>query len=421
MTPLRVFWDEIEVGRLEPTVGRDYVFVYAPSYLARPGVRPISVALPLQPETFAADLTAAWFGNLLPEGEVRGHVARRLGVSERNDLALLAGMGGECAGAISIVPADLSIAARTPRRELLSWIDLEATVNRTPRPSLLALMLGGPELRLSLAGAQDKLPVCLDGDVLSLPAGGEPSTHLLKVANTAFAGLVENELFCLEVARRVGLPVPQARLAPTATPMLLVERYDRMIGNTGRVMRLHQEDLCQALGVPAESKYEAEGGPSLAEVFGLVTRVSSRPLVDRRDLLRWVLFDALIGNADAHAKNVALVHGTLSDKSPPVLAPFYDLVCTAVYPELSRRQAMKIGGEARCDRIEARHWQRFAEAVDLRPAYLRQEGLALCQAVLGVIHEMKSDMSGPPIVVAVMDAAKRHARRLWSDLDKLSG
>lgn len=419
MTALRVLWDDVEVGRLEPTRGRDYVFSYDPSYLARPNARPISAALPVRSEAFAADITAAWFGNLLPEGEIRSHVARRLGVSERNDLALLAAVGGECAGAISVVSVDMPAAPRLQRREPLGWSELEAMVNRRPRPSLLALIIGGGTLRLSLAGAQDKLPVRLDGDALSLPASDEPSTHLLKVASDAFPGLVENEFFCLEAARRVGLPVARARMAPTTTPMLLIERYDRVIERGGRVTRLHQEDLCQALGVPTEHKYEAEGGPSFADVFDLVTRICGRPLIARRDLLRWTLINVLIGNADAHAKNVALIHGAIQDKDPPALAPFYDLVCTAIYPELSRRQAMKIGGESRRERVAARHWQRFAEAANLRPAYLRQEGLALCEAVPRVMREMALEMGTSPAVAAIIEATARHARQLQTTLDQL--
>ena len=419
MSVLNVFWDNDLVGRLEQTGRRACVFQYSDTYLGLVDARPISVALPLQTEPFEAAVSVAWFANLLPEGEVRGHVARRLGVSERNDFALLAGLGGECAGAISLLPeSDSSVVVGAPGQRPLPWSELEEIVVRTPRPSLLALMMSETDLRLSLAGAQDKLPVCFDGDDLSLPTGSAASTHLLKVAGAAFTDLVHNEFFCLELARAVRLPVPPARLAPTETPMLLIERYDRMVTGDGPVSRLHQEDVCQALGHEPEAKYENEGGPGLVDVFALVTRVSRRPLADRRNLLTWVLLNHLIGNADAHGKNLSLLHGARREEGAPRLAPFYDLVCTAVYPELARRHAMKVGGEARPDRIESRHWRRFAESVDIRPAFLQQVGSELCRMVEAHVPEVARTVGAGEVVRRIADGVTGRARRLLADLER---
>jgi serine/threonine-protein kinase HipA len=366
-------------------------------------------------------VSTAWFANLLPEGEVRGHVARRFGLSERNDFGLLAAIGGECAGALSLHAASESTPpSDKAERRPLPWSELEEMVTRTPRPSLLALVASETELRLSLAGTQDKLPVCLEGDGLGLPAGGAASTHLLKVASASFPDLVHNELFCLELAGRIGLSIPPVRLAPTATPMLLIERYDRTIAGDGSVTRLHQEDLCQALGVEPESKYESEGGPGLADVFTLVTRVSRQPLADRRSLLTWVLFNDLIGNADAHGKNLSLLHGARSDVGAPALAPFYDLVCTAIYPELSRRQAMKIGGEARRERIETRHWQRFAESVAIRPAFLQQVGQELCRVVETEAADVAGTLGSGDVIARVVAYVGRQVRRLRADLERIT-
>jgi serine/threonine-protein kinase HipA len=335
------------------------------------------LSLPLQADPHPADVATAWFANLLPEGAIREHVASALGISARNEFAMLEGIGGDCAGALRIVPEqrdDLMAGGLVP----LPWDKLERILAVAPRPSLLAVLLQGGEVRLSLAGAQDKIPVHVADGTLSLPRGRLASTHLLKIPAGELPDLPQNELLCLSLARAVGLPAPAATMAPSSTPMLLVARYDRLVHDGGRVQRLHQEDLCQALGLPPESKYEFEGGPSLAAMFDVVQRGSVAPLPDKRDLLRWVVFNVLIGNADAHAKNVSLLHGP---QDGPRLAPFYDLVCTEAYPLLSSRLAQKIGGEYRPAYVRTRHWERLAATVGVNPRYLRRLASELCDLV----------------------------------------
>jgi len=170
-------------------------------------------------------------------------------------------------------------------------------------------------------------------------------------------------------------------MAPTKTPILLIERYDRRVHPDGSIHRIHQEDFCQALGVPPETKYENEGGPSLAQIFEALARGSRSPLPDKKDLLKWVLFNFIIGNADAHAKNISFLHGELGDERGPRLAPFYDLVCTQVYDQLSTKPAQKIGGEYRFKHIASRHWDRFATSFGINPKYLRSLGLELCEKI----------------------------------------
>ncbi|MBM4131620.1 type II toxin-antitoxin system HipA family toxin, partial [bacterium] len=387
-------------------------------WLASPRARPISMSLPLREEPLAGETAGAWFANLLPEGEVRAHVARKLGVSEQNDFALLSGLGGDCAGALRLVPdpvADAGPAELAP----LPWRELEARIVATPRPSLLALVLQDRELRLSLAGAQDKLPVHLEGNVLSLPRGAAASTHLLKVGGDDFPDLVQNEFFCLTLAREVGLPVPAARLAATKTPILVVERYDRRRDPGGTVTRLHQEDFCQAQGLPPHLKYENEGGPALARLFAVVAAGSRAPLPDKRSLLRWVLFNVLIGNADAHAKNLSLVHDD-PDAPRPRLAPFYDLVCTAAYRQLSDRHAQKIGGEYRWRHLRRRHWERLAHEIEVNPGYLRSVAGELCAQVTaraeGLVGPLGSEYGGAQTLERIARAVGQRAERLHGEL-----
>jgi len=402
-------------------------FRYADSYLAGEKAQPISISLPIREDPFNESLSRTWFANLLPEGEIRWQVARKLGVSERNDFDILEGIGGECAGALRIVPESET---RVPDSELvpLPWDKLEAAIASRPRTSLLVMMLQDIELRLSLAGAQDKLPVHFADGKLSLPIGSAASTHLLKIGTEGFEDLVRNEFYCLNLARRAGLPVPPAELAATETPVLLVERYDRRPGPDGTIIRLHQEDFCQALGVPPESKYETEGGPSLGKMFGVLARSSRSPLPDKRDLIRWVIFNFIIGNADAHAKNVSFLLGAAGENSAPRLAPFYDLVCTRIYGGLSSKVAQKIGGEYRpeflarrhwerfADILARRHWERFADTIGVNFNYLSTVGFELCATVEEIARplagELGDSVSGEEILEKITEVIGKRTDRL---------
>ena len=415
MSTLHVFWDDKLVGHLSSAGGPEMTFQYSAHYLARGNARAISLSLPLQAEAFDPASSKSWFANLLPEGEIRGHVARRLGVSARNEYAILDGIGGDCAGALRLIPEAHQVDQKDGLVPL-PWDELEAKIAATPRPSLLALVLQNGELRLSLAGAQDKLPVHFSRGELALPSGDIPSTHLLKVSSGDFPGLVENELFCLKLAKKAGLDVPHAELAPTETPILLVQRYDRRVHADGRIGRLHQEDFCQALGIPPETKYENEGGPSLAQLFGVLSRGSRSPLPDKKKLLQWVFFNFLIGNADTHAKNISFLHGEFGERGGPRLAPFYDLVCTQVYEQLSPRLAQKIGGEYRHRYVAGRHWDRLAEAIGVKPGYLRATGLEMCGRVEGgvesVFADLESEAWGGEVLEQIAEVIDRRIRRV---------
>jgi len=421
MSTLNVYWEHELVGRLTKRGGNDMFFQYSEPYLASKYPRPISLSLPLQTEAFDGSISKSWFANLLPEGEIRGQVARKLRVSERNEYAILNGIGGDCAGALRLLPES---APNITEGKLipLPWDELEARIASTPRPSLLALVLQEGELRLSLAGAQDKLPVHIYDDQLALPSGNAASTHLLKISSGSFPDLVQNELFCLTLARRVGLTTPNAEMAKTKTPILLIDRYDRLIGPDGNIHRLHQEDFCQALGVPPESKYENEGGPSLAQLFETLARGSHTPLPDKRDLLKWVLFNFIIGNADAHAKNVSFLYGKMGEENRPHLAPFYDLVCTEVYDPLSTKQAQKVGGEYRPGYIASRHWDRLASTIEVKPKYLRTLGLELCKKVeeiaLPLSKEISKTNSGATTLGKIIHVIEKRTIRLRAELSR---
>lgn len=348
---LDVWFGETKAGALAQDEAGALSFAYDPGYLTGPDPRAISFSMPLQETLYTDRVVRPFFSGLLPDEGARQRLAGALGISAGNAFGLLEVIGGECAGALSLYPAgETPPSSDDDGIEILSQPRLEEILGKLrERP-----LLGGEEgVRLSLAGAQDKIAVCVEGDAIGLAKGGRPTTHILKPFIQALDGTVENELFCLRLAARLKLPVPSVEMRYGGTiPFLLVERYDRAAHKDGTITRLHQEDFCQALSVPPELKYEEEGGPGTERSLNLIDRATDRPAADRLAFIRALIFHYLVGNADAHGKNYALLYrGKVPD-----LAPLYDVVCTAAYPRLAKKQAMAIGGRAVPDTIQLKHW-----------------------------------------------------------------
>lgn len=363
-------------------------FQYLPAWLGGSPATALSHSLPLQTEPFADYQCRAFFAGLLPEGQLRRLIAQRCQVSNQNDFALLQAIGGECAGAITFLPTDQSLVRSGA--ESVQWLDEEqllALIDELPRRPMLA---GREGLRLSLAGAQDKLPVVFDGRRVGLPLAGQPSTHILKPQIPAALGSVLNEGFCMALAKVMQLPVADALIHHIGDQsVLLVTRYDRLPGDTSTPVRIHQEDFCQALGVVPEMKYQNEGGPDLAACFGLVRKTTrpSAPQVLR--LLDAVVFNALIGNHDAHAKNFSLLYR----ETTPTLASLYDLLSTAIYPNLTPKMAMKLGGKYKFTEVQARHWDQFAQAAGLSPAQTRRRVLRIARQLPAAARQLQASAS----------------------------
>jgi serine/threonine-protein kinase HipA len=367
---LQVYWNGRLVGELVRN-GVRLGFRYDGEYLARSGALPLSRLLPLREGAFDDQAARAFFANLLPEGEIRRQVARQLGVSLENVFGILEGIGGDCAGAVSLLRPG-GIPGSSGHYRPISPEDLSRELDSLPAHPFLT---GEEGVRLSLAGAQNKLPLYLEDGKFFVPEGNAPSSHILKTAIERLQGTVVNEAFCMNLAQKVGLPVPKAEVVDIAGQLVyLVERYDRVRLPTGGIERLHQEDFCQALGVAPEMKYEQEGGPGFAACFKLVQEWSAEPILDSLNLLRWALFNFLIGNADAHAKNLSFLYraGTVR------LAPFYDLLSTAVYRGLNNRFAMKMGGQKDPRYLTADQLLGFASEAGVGQRAVRAQLLELC-------------------------------------------
>ncbi len=288
-------------------------FRYRPEYRGAP----LSHALPIQTDAHPHRVVRAVFAGLLPEGEVREALAHNLGISAENDFGLLERVGGDVAGAISLLAPGTSPSAKPEVRPLDSD-ELARRLGELPQRPLAAD--GEGEVRLSLAGAQAKLPVIITGDgAAALPLNSAaPTTHILKPEPARFPGLVDNEAFCMSLAAACDIPAASVPKAVTSagTPYLIVERYDRRRSGD-RVRRVHQEDLCQALGIPSEQKYQQEGGPAVAQCVALIRDTTREPTRELPGFLRALAFNWLIGNCDAHAKNYSLLY----EGRHPSLAP----------------------------------------------------------------------------------------------------
>lgn len=350
---------------------------------------PLSQSLPLRAEPFDDRAARPYFAGLLPEGHKRNLIAQALHVSGKNDFGLLDGIGGECAGAVTLLEPGQNPETTDSAGEV-RWLDgaqLLRLLAEMPKRPMLA---GEDGIRLSLAGAQDKLPVVAESNRIGVPLQGTSSSHIIKPPITGVDGSVFNEGFCMRLAAALKLDVARATIHGISDQrFLLVERYDRQLAKQGKagqpqLQRLHQEDFCQALGVAPETKYQNEGGPDLTEAFDLVRRATRPSAPNTLRLLDFVVFNALIGNHDAHAKNFSLLY----TQQGAVLAPMYDALSTAVYPELSDKMAMKIGSKYKFADVQARHWEQFALAAALSPAQVKKRVLEIAKRLPNFAHTL---------------------------------
>ena len=276
-------------------------------------------------------------------------------------------------------------------------------------------MLAGREgLRLSLAGAQAKLPVVLVGDRVALPAPGQPTTHILKPAIGRYPHTTENEALVMTLAAAVGVPVAPVQARTVAgRPYLLVTRYDRHFDESGKAYRLHQEDFCQALGIPPERKYAAEDGPTFKTSFELLRRAATVPAVAVLAFLDVAIFNVIVGNADAHGKNFSV----LCQPGAVTLAPFYDLLSTVAYPVLSPNLAMRIAKRATLEEIGPATWPAFAEDIGLATPFVRRRVAELAEAVLA---QAASICDSPAFVASDVTALRDYAALIGSRAERVA-
>ena len=393
------------VGSLQDT--EPLQFAYAPTWLARP--QPMAVAaIALVAGRQQGAAVQAFFENLLPEGELRDYLAQSRKASTL--FSLLLEVAGDTAGAFVIVAAGQAPAA--PRYEETSWKALAAKLRGGAAGGLDAAAEGA---RISLAGAQDKISIALwnsdadaDADAATpfLPRGTAPSTHIVKPDIRRLAKVwhsAANEAMVMRAALHCGLPTALVFYEPL-TQACVVRRFDRLPVAGRGLERLVQYDMCQLAGLTSQRKYEKEGGPGLAQCAALVRRYSSQPAVDLRLLVRWVFFNLFTGNNDSHAKNLSLYY---LPGAGVRLTPFYDLMCTRIYPGLSQEFAFSIGGQVLPARIGRSQIDAMAAQLGMQPAFVRRLAAELAGALPAAMARARLELQP-----AMSPGARTMAERL---------
>ena len=395
-TSVPIWFDALAVGSIDVAADGSLAFRYGERWLKTAGAFPLSVTMPFRTEPYPSEVISPWLANLLPEEEQLQVLTRSLGLDQADVLAVLKEIGGDTAGALSFgEPADRSRWAYAPLTQFYGTDDAPEALERHfadlgRRPFLV----GEEGVRQSLAGGQKKSALAVLGpggepvlrlpgpdDVLAIPLNGAPSTLIVKPDNPNLPGITENEVWCLRMAQAVGIEAAQVTiLKASGRTAIGVLRYDRRLGRNGQILRLHQEDFAQANGFPPWRKYERGTlrGLDLKTLLETGRHVSAN---DALALLDQVIFNILVANTDAHAKNYSLI---LPVAAAPRLAPLYDVSSVLPWPHVAQSYAQSISGRKRTpDMIAGRHWERVARDIGYRPTDVRNRVQDLVDKLVG--------------------------------------
>ena len=414
MASLPVYFEQRIIGTIH--VDRNGPsFTYAGGWIGLKGAFPISVTMPLKLERIASDVFLPWAANLLPENEQLRTLGQLLGMARSDVIGLLSAIGGDTAGALSFGQPGRASSAQW--RLVGKPEELERLIEDLPNKPLL---VGEDGVSMSLAGVQSKIAVAVDDSGrICIPMNGSPSTHILKPDSPRLPGGVQNEAFCLTLARRMRIATPKITTGRAGKrTYLLVKRYDRTdVG--GRCRRLHQEDYCQALGKPPSAKYESNQtgtrGPILKDMFD-ITRRHMLP-TEIVHLLDRIILNVLVCNSDAHAKNYSI----MIRAGKASLAPIYDIMCGEVWEDVTKNLAQKIAGISRGDNLKRTHWVQFARECGLNPRQVIDRADALAKSAIAEAELAASEVATMPagdhaILVLTRQAVERRAHQLLTQL-----
>ena len=425
-----VWFDGLAVGQVDVAADGSLSFRYADRWLQTAGAFPLSVTMPLRDDLYPSDVISPWLANLLPEEDQLKVLTRSLGLDQADVLAVLAEIGGDTAGALSFGAAtDRALWAYAPLTRFYDTADPRLALERHfedlgRRPFLV----GEEGVRQSLAGGQKKSALAVldetgapvlrlpqEGDVLAIPLNGAPSTLIVKPDNPNLPGITENEVWCLRMAQAIGIEAAQATILQSSKrTAIAVLRYDRRIGRGGQLLRLHQEDFAQANGLPPGRKYERGTLPGL-DLKTLLETGRHVSASDALALLDQVIFNILVANTDAHAKNYSLI---LPVGAAPRLAPLYDVSTVLSWPHVVKAYAQSIDGKKRNpDMVAGRHWEAIARDVGYRPTDVKNRVQQIVDALVANREKITAEVSALPgatkgYVAQTAEAIETNARRM---------
>lgn len=368
--------EQTKVGTIQGDGISDAVFRYDRAWLDREDAIPVSLSLPLQEEAFSSKKTKTFFEGLLPEGFTKRSVAKWMHADDQDYLTMLSGLGQECLGAIQVMEGN----SKPPKARYTRMTEQQLQEFAAEGAIKSAELVTA--LHLSLAGASGKTGLYFDADnqCWYLPEGTAPSTHIVKQSHVRFKDIVTNEQLCLTTAKNLGISVPSSFAVNTEDENLLfaTPRYDRVLTEKHRVLdglpvplRLHQEDMAQALGIPAENKYEIVPSGYCEKICGLLRDFSSNPIRDILDFWNRIIFNDLIGNTDGHLKNFSFLYD--ENLAGLHLAPAYDIVSTTIYPGHTRTLSMYIGDSNAIDQIQRSDFIEGAGRSGIRSAVILRQ------------------------------------------------
>jgi serine/threonine-protein kinase HipA len=375
--------DGKEAGRVHRDGRGRLTFVYEDAWRTAAGAYPLSLSMPLGAKQHGSTVIEAFLWGLLPDNEhVLSRWAAKFQVSARNAFALIANVGEDCAGAVQFVTPERLSAVHSGKADKVEWLSESDIAKRleTLRVDHAAWRLPRDTGQFSLAGAQPKTALLLQNGRWGIPSGRLPTTHILKPPTGHFDGHAENEHICLMLARSLGLPTAQSKVMRfKGETAIVIERYDRQPkGND--IIRVHQEDICQALGIMPTKKYQNEGGPSAYDIVELLRTCSTDRQGDLDTFIAAMGFNWLIAGTDAHAKNFSLLLGGRSVR----LAPLYDIASILPYDDIDLQKvklAMKIGGEYKLTNIGVQQWRKFAREMRIEPGELVELLMAMAKQI----------------------------------------
>ncbi|MFC3612918.1 type II toxin-antitoxin system HipA family toxin [Lutimaribacter marinistellae] len=429
---ITVFYERFAVGSIHLSATGELSFEYDPRWLGTRGNFPLSVTLPLQPGRFTDEVITPWLANLLPEEEQLVAMSRALGLATSDALAILREIGGDTAGAISIGEPSI-------RKDWI-YTSLQDHYGRITESEALArhfedlgkrpFLAGEDGVRLSLAGGQKKTALAVldqDGkpklglpqltDLLAIPKKGAPSTIIIKPDNPRLPGIVENEAYCMTLADLIGLPVAECTILDAGgRTALAIARYDRVLRSDGALRRLHQEDFAQANGIYPGQKYEKGTVPGL-DMAGLLLTGRHLPPIDALALHDQAIFNLLVANTDAHAKNYSMLLGNELS-----MAPLYDVSSVLPWEHVNQYHAQKIAGKRRKPAdVAPQHWDEMARSAGLNASALRRRAGELIDAMVANRVEATERISSlpgttPEMVEYVAELVEGNALRIGGRL-----